>query len=263
MTLIPLIFGQADDFEMLRSPLCWSVVLGAISVWLLFSQRASALRGIGKVLGGVSLFIMATTLMMVGSWPLQFVFWFLAAVTIVGAAAAITARSPVYTALWFAVSLLGVAGLFLFQGAQLLGVATIVVYAGAIVVTFLFVLMLAQPEGHAPYDRISWASFSVPAALVGAAAMIAIVLTSLNSLKEVEDKGNTPVIVANQEHMANLGSHLFAYHLVAIEVVGTLLLVALVGAISIVIQGRKTQAESPPATEQLPNTGGGLSGGTR
>ena len=55
-----------------------------------------------------------------------------------------------------ALSLLGTAGLFLFQGAQFLAVATIVVYAGAILVTFLFVLMLAQPEGQASYDRVSW-----------------------------------------------------------------------------------------------------------
>ena len=53
-------------------------------------------------------------------------------------------------------SLLGTAALFLLQGAQFLGIATVAVYAGAIVVTFLFVLMLAQPEGHAFYDRISW-----------------------------------------------------------------------------------------------------------
>ena len=42
------------------------------------------------------------------------------------------------------------------QGAQFLGVATIVVYAGAILVTFLFVFMLAQPRGNAFYDRVSW-----------------------------------------------------------------------------------------------------------
>ena len=52
--------------------------------------------------------------------------------------------------------LLGTAGLFLFTGAQFLAVATTVVYAGAILVTFLFVLMLAQPEGKAAYDRVSW-----------------------------------------------------------------------------------------------------------
>jgi len=206
--------------------------------------------------------MLATTLMMIGSWSLQIVFWFLAAVTIVGAAAAITSRSPVYTALWFAVSLLGTAGLFLFQGAQFLGVATIVVYAGAIVVTFLFVLMLAHPDGHTPYDRISWSSFSVPAALLAAAAIIALVQTSLGSLTEVDGAGVAPVAVASQEHMAHFGGHLFAYHLVAIEVVGTLLLVALVGAISIVIQGRKTPPESTAGTEQMPSSGG-LSGGTR
>ena len=61
-----------------------------------------------------------------------------------------------YCAVWFALSLLGTAGLFLFQGAQFLGVATIVVYAGAILVTFLFVLMLAQPTGRAYYDRLCW-----------------------------------------------------------------------------------------------------------
>ena len=45
--------------------------------------------------------------------------------------------------------LVGVAGLFFLIGAEFLAVATLVVYAGAILVTFLFVLMLAQPEGDA------------------------------------------------------------------------------------------------------------------
>ncbi len=76
--------------------------------------------------------------------------------TLVSAVCTVTFRSPVYCAIWFALSLLGTAGLFMLQGAQFLGVATIVVYAGAILVTFLFVLMLAQPEGHAYYDRVSW-----------------------------------------------------------------------------------------------------------
>ena len=71
------------------------------------------------------------------------------------AAATIVSRSPVYAAIWFALSLVGVAGVLLVLGAQFLGVATIVVYAGAILVMFLFVLMLAQPAGLAPYDRVS------------------------------------------------------------------------------------------------------------
>jgi NADH-quinone oxidoreductase subunit J len=54
--------------------------------------------------------------------------------------------------------LLGTAGLLLLAGAQFLAIATVVVYAGAILVTFLFVLMLAQPEGRAAYDRVSFES---------------------------------------------------------------------------------------------------------
>ncbi len=58
-------------------------------------------------------------------------FWVLAGVTLMSAGATITFRSPVYCAVWFALSLLGTAGLFLVQGAQFLAVATIVVYAGS------------------------------------------------------------------------------------------------------------------------------------
>ena len=88
---------------------------------------------------------------------------------------AVTLSSPVYCAIWFALTLLGTAGLFLFQGAQFLGVATIVVYAGAILVTFLFVLMLAQPQGHAYYDRVSWealVSAAVGAVMIGILTMV-------------------------------------------------------------------------------------------
>ena len=88
----------------------------------------------------------------------------LAAVTVSSAVGAITFRNPVYCAIWFGLSLLGVAGLFFFAGNQFLAVATVVVYAGAILVTFLFVLMLAQPEGKAAYDRVSWEA-SVSAAV--------------------------------------------------------------------------------------------------
>ena len=72
------------------------------------------------------------------------------------AVATISFRSPVYCAIWFGMTLTGTAGLFLLAGAEFLAVATLVVYAGAILVTFLFVLMLAAPEGDSSYDRHSW-----------------------------------------------------------------------------------------------------------
>ena len=74
-------------------------------------------------------------------------------------------------------TLTGAAGLFLLAGAEFLAVATLVVYAGAILVTFLFVLMLAQPEGHMSYDRRSWEAMVLAftgAALVGVLTMMIV-----------------------------------------------------------------------------------------
>src|SRR6185295_5737827 len=113
--------------------------------------------GTGRMLGmlplAVSLGLFASRAPLLGTWVSESVFLILASVTVLAAVATVTFRNPVYSAIWFGLSLLGTAGLFLFQGAQFLGVATVVVYAGAILVTFLFVLMLAQPTGQAYYDR--------------------------------------------------------------------------------------------------------------
>lgn len=184
-------------------------------------------------------------------WDPGFVFYLMAAIAVISAAAAITFRNPVYCAIWFGMSLLATAGLFLIQDAQFLAVATVVVYAGAILVTFLFVLMLAQPGGHALYDRVSWEALL--SAFTGAAILGAL---SANlflghesrvdyfSQQSTQDEKFVPPKnkVLDEHHMARLGGELFSRHLIAVEVAGTLLMVALVGAIAIVAQGRQSGA---------------------
>ena len=160
-------------------------------------------------------------------------------------AATITFRNPVYSAIWFAMSLLGTAALFLFDGAQFLGVATIVVYAGAILVTFLFVLMLAQPEGHAAYDQLSWGGRL--SAITGAAVVGILTLTVVGVLQNPDAKARPVAPFATEaleeniladQHVAHLGAQLFSRNLVPVEIAGTLLLVALVGTVAIVGQFR-------------------------
>jgi NADH-quinone oxidoreductase subunit J len=149
-------------------------------------------------------------------------------------------------------SLLGTAALFLCQGAQFLGVATVVVYAGAILVTFLFVLMLANPSGQAHYDRMSWEallSAGAGALLVGIlTAVLAGPIGDAPGVAVIEPADLPPVVgeadVLDERHMAALGAQLFGKHLVAIEVAGTLLLVALVGAVAITAHGKAAQAEA-------------------
>lgn len=159
-------------------PFTWGILLGAIGLLLILPQGTQTARRIGAVLGIVSLGLLAAAFSLRLPLGERVLFWLLALLTLGSAAATISMRSAVYAAIWFALSLFGTAALFLFQGAQFLGVATIVVYAGAIVVTLLFMIMLAQPTGHAVYDRLSWGWFPKLFSVLTAAAMV-IVLSIL------------------------------------------------------------------------------------
>jgi len=144
-----------------------ATLLSAMGMWLLLPRGNAGGRWFGGLLGVIGLTMFAAQLTSVGDWLSDSIFAVLAGVTVGAGVATVTFRNPVYCAVWFALCLLGSAGLFFFQGAQFLGVATVVVYAGAILVTLLFVLMLANPQGHASYDRRSWeAPLSATAGMV-------------------------------------------------------------------------------------------------
>ena len=183
-----LLAGRGDLPAVLRldftSPAFWGVVLAAFGLCLMLPSRYRLARRAGSVIALVGLGLIAAGLPWLSDYVSQSVFWVLAGATVISAAAAVATRSPVYAALWFALSLLGAAGLFLFQGAQFLAVGTVVVYAGAIVVTFLFVIMLAQPQGYAAYDRISWGWTAKPAATLAAAAMVAVLTCALDAARQ-------------------------------------------------------------------------------
>jgi NADH-quinone oxidoreductase subunit J len=218
-------------------------------LWLQLPRGATRGRWWGVVSAALGVGMLAAIVLKLqqGHPVSEVVFFAMAITTIVSAVGAVTMRSPVYCALWFALTLLGTAALLLLQGAQFLGVATIVVYAGAILVTFLFVLMLAQPEGHTYYDRVSWEPLL--AACTGA-VLIGLLTASIflpaegnatQSGWKVDriDASTRESDILNSDHMAHLGGQLFSRYLIAVEVAGTLLLVALVGAVAIVTQGRQ------------------------
>ena len=151
----------------LEGRLVIATLLAGVGLWLMLPGNGRRMKVIGALLALLGAGAAVSVLPVIG-WQFEsVVFWMLAGVTVSSAVATITSRSPVYCAVWFAVVLLGTGGLFMINGAQFLGVATVAVYAGAIVVTFLFVLMLAQPEGHSFYDpgsfpRIYYREIPVP-----------------------------------------------------------------------------------------------------
>lgn len=215
-----------------------TLLLAAAGTWLMLPRGSARGRGLGMILAAVALGLGASRLAWLGQWTTEGMFMALAAVTVVSALGAVTFHNPVYCAIWFGQSLLGTAGLFLLIGAQFLAVATVVVYAGAILVTFLFVLMLAQPKGRAPYDRVSWEAPIAAAVGVVMVGFLSMMIAGAFSQPIVPPTDATLAAgVLTPQHVARLGDELFGRHLIAVEVAGTLLLVALVGA-SVIVGAR-------------------------
>lgn len=230
----------------------------AVGLWLLLPRgqsggRERAARWLGSLLGVVALAAFVATGRRLGSVGEEGVFLVVSLVAVISAAATIVSRSPVYAAIWFALSLAGVAGVLLVLGAQFLGVATIVVYAGAILVMFLFVLMLAQPSGLAPYDRVSSEPFLASVAGAVLLGLLSLSIGRMSAAEPVEPAAESGQFAAagadalQQDHVARLGGELFGRHLVAVEAAGVLLLIALVGSIAIVARGEDAGAKERQA----------------
>jgi NADH-quinone oxidoreductase subunit J len=282
------------SFDPLSSgPLLAGAVLSTVaSLWLLLpnGRDNTSTRWLGTLLGLAALAAFIAAGRRLGGLGEEAVFLIVSLVAVISAAATIVSRSPVYAAIWFAMSLAGVAGVLLVLGAQFLGVATIVVYAGAILVMFLFVLMLAQPAGLAPYDRVSNEPFL--SALAGA-VLLGVLSLSIGRLsagpatccalpsratatptaaEHAAAAGVTPPAASDtaspaaagaiataadplaENHVARLGGELFGRHLVAVEAAGVLLLVALIGAIAVVSRGEAAHAAEAAAT-RAPSAG--------
>jgi NADH:ubiquinone oxidoreductase subunit 6 (subunit J) len=131
-------------------------LLGILGIyWLLPRPRpfpvwwGASASGIALLLAGATLIRSGTTL------PENLLFYCFSVLAIIFGVLLITQRNPVHAALSFAMVVLSVCGLFLLQAAPFLMAATIIVYAGAIVVTFLFVIMLAQQAGWSDADHRS------------------------------------------------------------------------------------------------------------
>jgi NADH-quinone oxidoreductase subunit J len=199
-------------------------------------------------------------------------FYVFSVAAVAGAVLTVTTRNPIYSALWFASVVLSTSGLFLLAGAQFLAAGTVIVYAGAIIVTFLFVIMLAQMEGRAPYDRTARAPFraTMSSFLLFWALLYSLFLvkppTPIGTVVGMSSddprlpwgaafepnparRRATDEVLARarfrptsqlnapdgrpKPHVAALGETLYTDHLIAVELAGALLFVALVGAVAI------------------------------
>lgn len=237
------------------------LVLGAVAIAGLLPQPGQRSRLFAALIGLVALASAgALWLRPTGAIVHDIVFYLFAATAVVSAVLMITNHNPVYAALWFALVTLATCGLFLLSSAPFLAAATVIVYAGAIIVTFLFVIMLAQQAGTTIYDRQARDPYL---ATLGAFVLLGGLLFTLQEWSSLRNTGSGRVAAAATDAvegtprgflpppaatnanpfsrsetgdvglMRGVGRSLFGDYLFAVEIAGTLLLIAVIGAIAV------------------------------
>jgi NADH-quinone oxidoreductase subunit J len=170
-----------------------------------------------------------------------FIFFVFGALTLAGAFGVVLARNPVHSALSLVVTLVSVAVLFLQQDAHLLAAVQVVVYAGAIVVLFLFVIMLLGVD-HPDTLRDPLKAQRAAAVILGL-VMLAEVLfltghhwaTGAKAPASDAIRGGTPGLGNNVERIAR---SLFTDFLWPFEITAVLLVLAVIGAVVLARRSR-------------------------
>lgn len=251
-------------------------VVGAISLLLMMPRAGFNPRKIGAVLGaatlgGLWLFLARFLPEHLGiAKPAMIYYYVFSAIAIASAVRVITHAKPVFSALWFVLLVCATAGLFLLLSAEFMAFAMLIIYGGAILVTYVFVIMLASRSSDVndleEYDRVA----AEPTAAIAAGfLLLAVLLTVMfrpgpienpaargptqdQILASVltnrsEDRGAAAAAgdpglqalverddrVGKLSNVEQVGLDLFRSHPLGLELAGVILLVSLVGAVVI------------------------------
>ena len=163
-------------------------------------------------------------------------FYYLAAASVASAILAVTRRNPVHSMLWVLALFLHVAGIFLLAGAEFLAAVQVIVYAGAILVFYLFFLMLLDLQREAA-GRPFGAHWPLCAAAGLAFAVLAWFAREPGFVPAAE-----PVAAGGRSpgSLSAIGTALFTQFALPFEIASLILLAAMVGAI--VVARRKTES---------------------
>jgi NADH-quinone oxidoreductase subunit J len=164
-------------------------------------------------------------------------FLILALVAVASALGMVISRNAIYSALFLVLNFVTVAVFYLLLGAPFIAMAQITVYAGAIMVLFLFVIMLLGAESLS--NEFNWRKLAFPVSLAVILAVEASYLL-VTRARPLGDVLPPEASVNTMDNLRQLGSALFSDFLLPFEVTSVLLLVAMVGAI---ILAKKEKAE--------------------
>ncbi len=155
-------------------------------------------------------------------------FFLIAVVAIASAVGMLVARNPVGSALWLVLNFFCIAAAYILLDAEFIGLIQILVYAGAIMVLFLFVIMLLNLDEFPRMKNIEWKK-------VAAYALGMVVLSQLVYVVAIAS-GSLPAGVSHEQAAevgaaSNIGIELFSKYAFHLEIIAVLLLAATIGAV--------------------------------
>lgn len=141
----------------------------------------------------------------------------------------VTRRNPVYGVLWMLVLFIHIAALYLFLNAEFLAAIQIIVYAGAILVLFLFVIMLLNLKREETERRFQW---TWPIGLVITGGFVVLFLPVLSTFSIFPQLGPYSIEKIQAEgNIMTVGKVLYTRYLIPFEIASLILLVAIIGAV--------------------------------
>ena len=175
------------------------------------------------------------------------VFYTLAIILLFAALSVITTRNPVYAALYLVLAFFTAAGIWLLLEAEFLAIALVLVYVGAVMVLFLFVVMMLDIN----LDKLRegfWNALPIALPIGGLMAVEMVMIVGVRNFGA--DKVLAPAAhPADYSNTAELGRVLYTDYLLAFELASVVLLVAIVAAIALTLRDRKESKFIDPAMQ--------------
>ena len=172
------------------------------------------------------------------------IFYAFAAVLLLSGVRVITARNPVHAALFLVLAFFTAAGIWLLLRAEFLAIALVVVYVGAVMVLFLFVVMMLDIN----LERVREGFWrNLPVALVVGGVMVLEMISVLAN--RIWGAGGPQRLPADYSNTKELGRVLYTQYAYAFEIAAVILLVAIIAAIALTLRRRKDSRSQDPSEQ--------------
>ena len=176
----------------------------------------------------------------------DFVFYALATIAVCAAVGVITAKNPVHSVLLLVLTFFACAGTWIIAQAEFLGIALVLVYVGAVMVLFLFVVMMLDLN----IERMRQGFVkNLPIGILVAVGMLTIMLLVVGAKTFGTHDATAVAVAADVPNAKALGYALFTDFVYPIEIAAVILLVAIVAAISLTLRHRPETKYQNPAQQ--------------